>query len=172
MLKIKLSPPNLVNRKYIVFIDAETKQAFTNKRKANEFITKVEGELNEALLFVNEAYCNLTAFYRNYFLADRDYRFKYEVENCFDLINNRLNYISFHSSSENYNTMISQAINTCFDSLITACELINEKSQHRYDMLTRRRIELHKKIIIQYKESFDDFKTQSIYADKLKLISA
>jgi len=68
--------------------------------------------------------------------------------------------------------MISQAINTCFDSLITACELINEKSQHRYDMLTRRRIELHKKIIIQYKESFDDFKTQSIYADKLKLISA
>jgi hypothetical protein len=172
MLKIKLSPPHLVNRKYIVFIDAETKQAFTNKRQANEFITRVENELNEALLFINEWYCNLTAFYRTYFLADRDYHFKYEVDNCFDLINNRLNYISSHSRSENYNTMISQAINLCFDSLVTVCELVNEKSRHRYDMLTHRRIELHKKIITQYKESFEDFKIQSIYVDKLKSITA
>lgn len=172
MLKIKLSSPQLIHRKYIVFIDSNTKRSFTNKRKASDYITKVENELNEALLFINEWFCSLTTFYRTYFLADRDFHFKYEVDNQLDLISNRMNYISAHSSSENYNTIISNALNICFDSLVSVCELIDEKSRCRYDMLTRRRIELHKKIIIQYKDSFENFKIQSIYTVELKSLTA
>jgi hypothetical protein len=168
ILKIKLSPPHLVSRKYVVFIDREVRQSFSSKRKACDYINKIENELNEALLFINEYFCTLTTFYRNYFLADRDYRFKYEVEACFHLIDNRLNYIATHTGSENFNPIISQALNICFDSLAEACGLIDTKARARYDMLTRRRIELHNKIIIQYKGSFENFKMQSIYLDKLK----
>jgi hypothetical protein len=168
MLKIKLTQPHLVNRKYIVFIDSETKQSFSNKRQALDYITKIEKELNEALLFINEEYCFLTVFYRNYFIADRDYKFKYQVENDFDLINNRLSFIASRTESENFNSIISQALNICFDSLIEACNSIDVKSRSRYDMLTRRRIELHKKVILQYREGFEAFKLESIYTDHLK----
>lgn len=169
MLKIKLSPPSVVNKKYVVFIDRETKQTFTNRRSALDYITKIENELNEALLFINENYSNISNFYRTYFLADRDYKFKYEVEDAFGLINNRLSYIAIHSESENYNSIISNAINICFENLIVAGDLIDLKARHRYDMLTKRRIELYRKIIIQYQESYEQFKAESIYEDKLKL---
>lgn len=163
MLKIKLKSPQCIDGKYFVFIDTDTKRTFKNKRQAQEFITRIENELNEALLFINEEFCDLTTFYRTYFMADRDFRFKYEIDNHFELINNRLAYISVHTNSENYNTMITQAINVCFGSLIELCELIDAKSRKRYDMLTRRRIELREKIINQYKDSFDNFKIEAIY---------
>ena len=172
MLKIKLSPPRLVNRKYTVFIDEELKRTFSSKRRATDFIARAEKELNEALLFINEAYCNLTTFYRTYFMADRDFRFKYQVENSMDLINNRLNYIASHTASENYNTMISHALDACFNALVEACDLIDSKSRARYDMLTRRRIALHKKIIIQYRDSFEDFKIEAISASVIKWTAA
>jgi hypothetical protein len=172
MLKVKLSPPILVNRKYIVFIDQETKRSFKNKRLAADYITKVEVEMNEALLFVNEFYSTIGAFYRTYFLADRDFHFKYDVENYFEHINDRLRYISIHTQSENFNTIILQALNICFESLMQICEMINKKSRSRYDMLTRRRIQLYRKLICLYKESFDSFKLQSIYEIKLKAKTA
>jgi hypothetical protein len=168
MLKIKLSKPHLVDRKYSVFIDRDIKRSFGSRRKAYDFITKVEQELNEALLFINESFCNLTTFYRTYFMADRDFRFKYQVENLFDSINNRLNYISSHTQSENYNSMISLSLSVCFESLTEVCELIDAKSINRYDMLTRRRIELQKKIIRQYVDSFESFKLRVIHEDILK----
>lgn len=172
MLKIKLSPPTLVKRKYIVFIDSDTKKSFSSKRAATDYITKIEGELNEALLFVNELFGILTVFYRTYFIGDRDYHFKYDVEILFKLINDRLNYIGGHAGSENFNTIISQALNICFESLEQACGLIDTKSRSRYDMLTRRRIQLYKRIIIQYRESFELFKRESIYSDNLKVKTA
>jgi hypothetical protein len=164
-----LSPPVLVNRRYRVFIDSETKKSFRSKREAADYITKVETELNEALLFINEYFCTITNFYRTYFLADRDYKFKYEVENLFELISERLNYIGGHTGSENFNTIISQALNICFESLTQICELINRKSRSRYDMLTRRRIQLYKKLISLYRQSFETFKLESIYNDNLKV---
>lgn len=172
MLKIKLSPPVLINRKYCVFIDSATKKRFGSKREAADYITKVENELNEALLFCNEFFCTLSSFYRTYFLADRDFRFKYEVENNFELINDRLTYISNHTGSENFNSIISQAINVCFESLIIICELITAKSRSRYDMLTRRRIRLYMKLTIQYRNSFETFKLQSVYNNNLKVKTA
>jgi hypothetical protein len=168
MLKIKLSPPHIVNKKYVVFIDRDVKQSFGSKRQAFDYLSKVEKELNEALLFINESYSSVSTFYRTYFLADGDYKFKYQVESCFSMINNRLTYIASHTQSENFNPIISGAINLCFDSLVESCDLIDLKSRTRYDMLTRRRISLQKKIISQYKESFEIFKVESIYQDNLK----
>jgi len=172
MLKIRLTPAYRIKKKYLVFIDSETKKSFSNKRQANEYITKVETEINEALLFVNEYFGIISTFYRTYFLADRDYNFKYNVENNIEFITERLNYIAVHTISENFNTIIFQAINNCFDSLVEICETINKKSRSRYDMLTRRRIKLYKKIITLYKESFETFKLQSIYNNNLKVKTA
>ena len=172
MLKIKLTPPVLINRKYVVFVDSDVKKVFPSRRQACDFITKVEGELNEALLFINEQYCDLTTFYRTYFIADSDFKFKYSVENDFTLVNNRLNYISSHTSSENLNPIVSQAINICFDTLCEICDEIETKSRNRYDMLTRRRIVLHKKIINQYRSSFESFKSESIFNDTLRIKTA
>ena len=172
MLKIKLAKPLYAKNKYLVFIDFDLKKSFSSKRKAQDYIVKIEGELNEALLFINEYYCNLNNFYRTYFIADRDFRFKYLVENCFDLINNRLTFIATHNEGENLNTFLSQSLNLCFKSLVEACSLIDVKSRARYDMITRRRIALTRKIIVQYQESFETFKAQSIYSDNLRTKTA
>ncbi|HPR74505.1 MAG TPA: hypothetical protein PLX41_12690, partial [Bacteroidales bacterium] len=70
MLKIKLTPPTYLNRKYIVFLDRDFKKSFRSKREATDYITQVENELNEKLLFINEYYNIIHSFYRTYFLAD------------------------------------------------------------------------------------------------------
>lgn len=168
MLKIHLNEPTLINRKYTVFLDSVVKKSFSNKRQAHDYKVKIENELNEALLFINEQYVNLMSFYRTYFIADNNYQFKYDTENDLELINNRLSFIASHGQSQNFNTIISQALNICFDSLCSICNRIEVKSRTRYDMITRRRISLYKKIIIQYRTSFDEFKVQSIYNDNLK----
>ena len=172
MLKIRLTQPHYINRKFVVYIDSDVKQTFSSKRAALDYIASVEKELNEALLFINESYTFLHGFYRSYFLADRDYKFKYQTEGAFTLIDNRLNYIAGHTDGENFNPIISQALNTCFDSLVEACSLIDVKSRTRYDMLTRRRISLHRKVIKQYRESFESFKLESLYNVKLKTKTA
>ena len=169
MLKIKLSPPSYLNKKYTVFLDRDLKKSFKSRREATDYITKVENELNEALLFINEYFNIIHSFYRTYFLADRDHRFKYEVENCFEFINGRLGYISGHTDSENYNTFILQALTNSFESLMLACELIDKKSRSRYDMLTRRRIRLYRKLAGLYKESFEIFKMEIGFSTVLKL---
>jgi hypothetical protein len=168
MLKIRLTPPSTRGKNYFVFIDCDFKRTFKSKREATEYITKIESELNEVLLFINEFFSITSNFYRTYFIADRDFKFKYGVDNCFENINERLNYISNRTASENYNTFILQALNMSMESLVLACELICKKSRSRYDMLTRRRILLYKRIIIQYRDSFELFKNQSLYSVKLK----
>jgi len=169
MLKIRLSQPTYCNRKYTVFLDRNWSKSFRSKRQATDYITQVENELNEALLFVNEYFNIIHTFYRTYFLADRDFRFKYEVENCFEFINDRLNYISGHTDSPNYNTFVIMALSNSFETLIQACELIDKKSRSRYDMLTRRRISLYRKLAGLYKDSFEIFKIEIGYNTVLKL---
>ena len=168
MLRIKLNEPTTVKGKYVVFLDSTVRKTFSNKRQAHDYVVKLENELNEALLFINEQYVNLMSFYRTYFIADDNYRFKYDTENDLELINNRLNFIASHGQSVNFNTIFSQALNICFDALCAVCDRIEVKSRTRYDMITRRRISLYKKIIIQYRTSFDEFKAQSIFNDNLK----
>lgn len=172
MLKIRLSPPIYSNRKYTVFLDREIKSNFKSKREATDYITQVENELNEALLFVNEYFNIVHTFYRTYFLADRDYKFKYAVDNNFEFINDRLNYISGRTMSENYNTMIIRALSNSFETLILVCELIEKKSRSRYDMLTRRRITLYKKLATLYQASFETFKVEMLFKTDLKVKTA
>lgn len=158
MFKIKLTGPDIINRKYVVYVDDVTSGTFLSRRAADSFITTCEEELNETLLFINEEYCTLNQFYRSYFLGDQDYKFKFEVGNLFELINNRLNFISGKGPSLNYNSLVSQAISVCLESLTEICDLIERKSRQRYDMLTRRRIALRKKVIDQYCQAYTEFK--------------
>lgn len=172
MLKIQLTPPVLIRKKYFVFLDSETKKAFNSKRDAEAYITTIENELNEALLFINEIFSIISVFYRTYFIADRDSEFKFNVQNQLELIDLKLIYVATHTGSENFNAIISQALNICFESLDSVCQLIGKKSRTRYDMLTRRRISLYGRIISQYRESFEHFKRESIYSDNLKVKTA
>ncbi len=172
MLKITLQPPIYRNKKYEVFIDRGFKKTFTNKREAADFITQVEKQLNEALLFVNEYFNIIHAFYRTYFIADRDYEFKYKTESCFAAITEKLNYISSRTEGTNYNTFIVRALTISFDSLMEACELIDKKSRSRYDMLTRRRIALYKKLAGLYERSLEFDKLEIFNEFSLRIQSA
>ncbi|HNY52924.1 MAG TPA: hypothetical protein PK727_04730 [Bacteroidales bacterium] len=161
MFKIKLTGPNVIKRKYVVYVDDVCKGSFSNRRAADSFIALIEAEMNEAFLFINEEYSILHQLYRSYFLSDQDFKFKFRVENAFDLVNNRLNFIISKGSSLNHNPIISQAITVCLESLVEICDLIDRKSRQRYDMLTRRRITLYKKIIDQYTEAYCKFKKEA-----------
>jgi len=161
VFKIKLTGPDFFKRKYVVYVDDVCRGSFPSRRAADSFIALVETELNEAFLFINEEHCILYQFYRSYFLGDQDYKFKFSVENAFDLINNRLNFIVSKGQSLNYNPIISRAISVCLECLTEICDLIERKSRQRYDMLTRRRISLRKKIIEQYSEAYHEFKKEA-----------
>lgn len=169
MLKVKLSSPFYSKNKYVVYLDSDVKREFSNKRSAETFKVIIEHELNQALLFINEEFSTLTQFYRCYFLADRDHRFKYEVENCFDLVDNRLKYVSIHTASINYNALIVQAINISFEELKNVCGLICKKSITRYDTITKHRIELQARIIDNYIKGFKEFNVSSVFENQLKV---
>jgi hypothetical protein len=172
MLKIQLSPPYFFKGKYIAFVDFGLRKDFTNKRAAEDYIRLIEAEYNQAVLFINEKFIQLYEFYRIYFIADSDFRFKYEVENCFQLIENRLNYIASNSTSriqDDRNAFISKAINTCFDTLLQVCKLISKKSVSRYDCLTKNRIALKIRVINNYMNDFQTTVKSISDQDNLKL---
>lgn len=151
MLKIRLQPPFYTNRKWCVFLNFGLRKEFPNKRAAEDLTRQMEAELSQALLFISEEYSKITEFYRVYFIADRDYRFKYLVENSFGYVDNRLNFIiSSDNFSPNHNTFVHQAIINCLTELLNVCTLISKKALQRYDCLTRNRIELRIRVIETY----------------------
>lgn len=169
MLKIKLPPPVFLHNKYEIFIIENVRKSFSNKRIAEDFIRKFEQVFTESVLFINEEYSNLHSFYRTYFIADRDFKWKYEVETSFNFINNRMQYISIHTHSANYNTMIHQAILNCISELLDVCGLICRKANQRYDCITKNRIQLRHTIIELYRNEVLDWEDFMVYDRKPKI---
>jgi hypothetical protein len=154
MNKIVLNKPLLLNKKYVVFFDSDNKFVFRNKREATDFIVKVGKEIEESVLFITEEFNHLEEFYRLYYLADKDYKFKFTLGNSIDFLNNRLAWMLSREGSPNHDAIVFQAIISCIEELKTAFLLMQEKAAQRKDTITKRRCALKVHVIEIYIERF------------------
>lgn len=150
MQKIKLNTVIYHNKKYVVYLDRDTKVYFTNKRKASDFLTQQGQRTDKAILFISETLTTLTDFFRLYNLADYDYKFKFEVKNSIDFINDRITYVTERTGGDNRQALVMQAINGCYRELVGGFTAIRAKAIERNDALLRRRCELRIDIINLY----------------------
>lgn len=152
MNKIVLNKPLLVNKRYIVYLDSENKFSFPNKREALDFIVSVGKELEEAILFITEELNLLSELYRLYFLADKDYKFKFQITGSIDFLNNRISWMQSHEGSTNHDTILFHGVIDCIQELNTAFKVMGEKAAARRDTITRRRCALKSHLLEMYHE--------------------
>lgn len=154
MNKIILNRPVLINKKYVVYFDSENKSVFRNKREAEDFIVRVGKEIEESILFITEEFNSLEQIYRLYYLADKDFKFKFEMDNSVDFLNNRLAWMLSHEGSQNHDVIVFQAILSCMEELRTSFHAIREKAAKRRDTITKRRCALKIHMIEIFRDRF------------------
>jgi len=154
MNDVKLNNPIYCNRKYTVFLDSQNKFSFKNKRQALDFIVCISKLIDESILLVSEEVSSLEELYRLYYLADRDYKFKYDLSNILSFINNRLEWFSTRRGSENHDAILFTSLVNCFDELISGFLSMEDKASRRRDTITKRRCALKAKLIKMFKEQF------------------
>jgi hypothetical protein len=152
MNNIRLNKPFFSNKNYIIYLDSENKFLFKNKREANDFLTKLNRQVDESVLLITEKLNSLEELYRLYLLADKDYKFRFEINNSIGFITNRLDWMSDHSGSQNHDAIVYQGILGCFSALISSYNLIAEKAAKRNDVITKRRCALKIDLIILFRE--------------------
>lgn len=81
MFHVNLSRINIINGKYCVYLDGENRYFFSDKRKAQDFLRQLSERFTEALVFVNDEYCQVNEIYRQYFFILDDFKMRYEIEN-------------------------------------------------------------------------------------------
>ena len=154
MNKIILNKPMLLNKKHVVYFDRDNKFSFSSKRDALDFIVKVGREIEQSILFITEEFNSLEEFYRLYYLANKDYKFKFLMNNSVDLINNRLEWMHSHEGSPNHDVILFHSIITCIEELCVAFALMQNKAGARKDTITKRRCALKLHVINIYHEKF------------------
>lgn len=154
MNKIVLNRPMLLNKKYVVYFDSDNRFMFKNKREASDFIVRVGKEIEQAMLFITEEFNHLEEFYRLYYLADKDYKFKFLMNNSVDFINNRLAWMQSHEGSPNHDVIVFQAVVNCLGELRDAFTLMMDKAARRKDTITKRRCALKVHVLNIYNERF------------------
>ena len=152
MNKIVLNKPMLLNKRYIVYLDSENKYSFSNRREAQDFIVYVGRKIEEAILFIIEEFNSLEEFYRLYYLADKDFKFKFLINNSVDFLTNRLSWMQSHEGSPNHDTILFHGIIACIEELKTAFGIMQAKAAARRDPITKRRCSLKIHLIEIYKE--------------------
>lgn len=154
MNDIQLNKPLLIKGKYHVHLDEENHFIFANKRKANDFLTHVSSELDQATLFISEELTKLNEFYRLYYLADKDFKFKLKMKESLEIIENRLNFINDRGLSLNSDVFIFHALTICFNELTESFTLLRNKAATRKDTILKRRSSLRLRIIDIYLMDF------------------
>jgi len=167
MNDVKLNNPIYCNRKYTVFLDSQNKFSFKNKRQALDFIVRISKLIDESILLVSEEVNSLEELYRLYYLADRDYKFRYDLNNILSFINNRLEWFTTRSGSENHDAILFTSLINCFDELIYGFTSMENKACRRRDTITRRRCALKAKLVRMFKEQFF---SSGIKPEAIKLI--
>lgn len=150
----RLNKPVLVNKKYVIYLDSENKFKFSDKRKASDFLTKIQKEIDQASLLITEEYNLLSEFYRLYYHLDKDFKFKHSMKLHIDYVSNRLNFMQDHTGSPNWDSIVFNSLLACFDELINGFNLMGAKAQQRKDPLTRRRCILKSDILSLYLNNF------------------
>jgi hypothetical protein len=153
MNNIILNKPEYINKKYVVFLDSENKFSFPSKRKAEDFIVHIEKVINQAILFITEEFNSLEEFYRLYYLADKDYKFKFLISNIVDFISNRLEWMHTHEGSRNHDTILFHAVIACIEELKSGFAIMYKKAAARKDTITKRRCELKEHLLDIFQES-------------------
>lgn len=154
MNKIILNKPLLLNNSYVVYFDSDNKFLFKNKREASDFITRVSMQIDQSILFITEEFNSLEEFYRLYYLADDDFKFKYLMDNSVDFLNNRLAWMLSHTGSPNHDSIVFNGIVNCINELHDAFSLMFGKATRRRDTITKRRCALKLHLIEIYKNNF------------------
>ena len=170
MQKVNLNTITCVKGKYVIYLDRDNKFFFSNKRKAQDFLTQFSKKLDMALLFIIEHLDTLTEFSNFYNLADSDYKFKFEVKISIDYINNRIEWINEHTASENRQEFVIQAIHGCCAELLQAFTLIHDKAATRNDTIQKKRCALRVEIIEMYAANLYTIKTVDTNQLKLKAV--
>jgi hypothetical protein len=152
MNKIVLNKPLLLNKRYVVYLDSENKFSFSNKREAQDFIVFVGKEMDEATLFITEKLNLLSELYRLYFLADKDYKFKFQINGSIEFLNNRLSWMQSHEGSTNHDTILFHGVIDCIQELNTPFTVMGEKAAARRDTITKRRCNLKSHLLEMYYE--------------------
>jgi hypothetical protein len=154
MNKIILNRPIFFNNRYFVYLDTNNKFSFRNKRETQDFIVQVGREMDEAILFITEKFNLLEELYRLYYLADKDYKFKFQISNSIDFLNNRLAWMQSHEGSPNHDAILFQAEVTCIEELKTSFACMRDKAATRKDTITKRRCALKLHLLEIYHKEF------------------
>ena len=152
MNKIILNKPLLINKRYVVYLDSDNKFDFSNRREAQDFIVDVERVIEEAILFITEEYNSLSEFYRLYYLADKDFKFKFLMSNSISFLINRLEWMNNRNGGLDHNVILFHGVISCIEELKTAFEIMREKAHGRRDIISKRRCALKTHIIEIYHE--------------------
>lgn len=154
MLNIKLNTVYYQQGKYTIYLDHETKFYFSNKRKAQDFLVQLSHKIDKSMLFISETLTDLLEAYNLYNLADDDYKFKFEVQNSIEYINNRIAWVTQRHDSTNSQAIVIQSINGCYRELTQAFSLIRDKAAQRNDTIAKKRCELRLDIIDMYSSNY------------------
>ena len=122
--------------------------------EASDFIIRVGREIDQAILFITEEFNCLEEFYRLYYLADKDYKFKFTISNSIDFLNNRLSWMLSHEGSPNHDVIVFQSVLNCLDELRDAFILMGGKASSRKDTITKRRCVLKVHLLDIYYNNF------------------
>jgi hypothetical protein len=161
MLKVKVNKIVKIGKKYCVFLDSDNKFYFDNKRKAEDMLRFISKELDSALFFLNEEYCEIEKIYRQYYFEDDDFKFRFSLQNSLECIRNRMNACLLQPETENRNTIVYKALEGSFLELLSVYKTLENKSISRCDTVTRKRLQNKYRIVELYMTDFKKFEEKT-----------
>lgn len=161
MQRIKFNTITYSKGRYSVFLDSETRYYFSNKRKAQDFLTAQSQRNDMAFLFISEYLTDLTGLYNLFNLGDSDYKFKFTVKDGIDYLNNRIAWMTQHHSGENYQAFVMRDLKGCYSELSAAFTALRDKAAERNDTITKRRCDLRCEIVKLYSQQLFNVRSEA-----------
>jgi hypothetical protein len=162
MQKLKFNTISYYRGKYTVFLDSDTRYYFSNKRKAQDFLTAQSQRNFMAFLFISEYLSDLSAFYNLYNLGDAtDFEFKFKVTDVIAYLNNSIAWMTQHHAGENNQPFVMQKLKGCYSELSAAFTLIRDKAAERGDTILKRRCDLRIDIVKLYSQQLFNVRSEA-----------
>lgn len=160
MFRVKLSKISTGPNGYCVYLDREKKYYFSNRRKAQDFLRYLSKRFTEALVFINEEYCQVYNMYRQYFFILEDFEVRYQIENSLSYIKDKVTLLLFRNGSENYNSHVTVGIENMLFELKLVYSKLNDVSISKGDTTIRHKIGMKSHILDLYLNDFRDFEIE------------
>lgn len=159
---IKINLKNIENYKsqYWVYLDSENKWSFTNKRTAQDFLTKISNDLTNDLVFINDEYCSVNEIYRQYYFIINDFKIRWDIENSLDFIKNKISLLLFRTGGENKNSLVISGIENVLFELKAVYKYLEVVSISSNDTVIRHKIATKDRIIDLFIMDFKHFEDE------------